>query len=293
MKFSLIVPTLNRLKEVEDLLKSISLLVYKDFEVIIVDQNQDNRLEEIINFYSKQIKIVYKKVDFKGAARARNFGVKFSTGDIINFPDDDCELHPNILDQVEKLYKEDNELDVIFGKSIDKDNLEVSVVKFQEKSDRVQEENLYKTTVEFTMFIKRGVFERLGGFDETLGVGTFFGAEEGADLVLRAIYINSKIIYKSDLIFYHPQKIQNYDPLERNRAFNYGKGFGRLSSKHFYQYKNKKARMRYLKFQYRSFLGVGLNLILGRFQKSLYYIKVLQGRRLGRKISEKEYKYKF
>ena len=46
--FSIVIPTIGREKELEKLLESIKQQNYKKFEVIIVDQNQDNRLTKVV-----------------------------------------------------------------------------------------------------------------------------------------------------------------------------------------------------------------------------------------------------
>jgi len=45
--FSLICATLNREKELETLLESLAAQTYKRFELIIVDQNKDDRLDAV------------------------------------------------------------------------------------------------------------------------------------------------------------------------------------------------------------------------------------------------------
>ena len=45
---SMIVATLNRVDELERLLDSLDSQTYKDFEVIVVDQNPDDRLRPVL-----------------------------------------------------------------------------------------------------------------------------------------------------------------------------------------------------------------------------------------------------
>ena len=52
MKFSLIVATKNRVNEVDRLLHSLVAQSHRDFEVILVDQNIDDRLSDVVNCYS-------------------------------------------------------------------------------------------------------------------------------------------------------------------------------------------------------------------------------------------------
>ena len=66
--FSIIIPTINRKIEVQQLLESICKINYEKIsEIIIIDQNKENFLEEIVNKYKKIVPIVHKRVNFKGA----------------------------------------------------------------------------------------------------------------------------------------------------------------------------------------------------------------------------------
>ena len=74
MFFSLIVPTINRKTYLINLLSSLEKQDFKNFEVIIIDQNPQDFLKIIISKWKKKLYIIYKNVSFKGASKARNFG---------------------------------------------------------------------------------------------------------------------------------------------------------------------------------------------------------------------------
>ena len=48
MRFSLIVATLGRTAELRRLLESLAVQTHQDFEVIVVDQNTDDRVSQIL-----------------------------------------------------------------------------------------------------------------------------------------------------------------------------------------------------------------------------------------------------
>src|ERR1700742_2152768 len=95
MKFSLIMATKGRGEEIGRFLLSLIRQDYSNFELIVVDQNEDNRLEVILKNSNLSSSIVHLK-SAPGLSRARNAGLAFATGDIIAFPDDDC-WYPNGL----------------------------------------------------------------------------------------------------------------------------------------------------------------------------------------------------
>lgn len=231
IKFSVIIPTLHRVTEVNALLESIAHQAYQDLEVIIVDQNGDDRLVEIVAEYSNQLPIQHFRVAFRGASKARNFGATYASGEILFFPDDDAELLPDLLWQAEVSFSENPTCDVIFGKCVDRLGND-SVCNFAEKSGYLTKSKHSGMFIEATMFIKRDVFlEHL--FDESLGVGTFHGAEEAYDLVLRLLDNNKTLYYTPHLRVYHPNKVKNYqDSDEIRRVFAYRCGFAKLCLKH-------------------------------------------------------------
>ena len=100
MKISLVLATLGRDLEVADFLKSLLLQTYKDFELIIIDQNKDGKIDAIVELFMNFIDVMHVKVDFTGNARARDHGIGLARGRIIAFPDDDCAYEKDVLEKV-------------------------------------------------------------------------------------------------------------------------------------------------------------------------------------------------
>jgi len=92
MKASIIIPTLNRRKELAECLESIfgcsqqsSLL-----EVIVIDNNSsDGTLEFLREFAAKAPKLRFIQINQRDAIRARNLGFSLALGDIVIHIDDD------------------------------------------------------------------------------------------------------------------------------------------------------------------------------------------------------------
>lgn len=217
---SLIIPTIGRKEEVENLLQSILELNYSNIaEIIIVDQNEENFLEEIVKRFEKKLNILHLRVNFKGAAKARNYGVKYATGDILGFPDDDSCILKNTLMRVNELLAKDSELIAIFGKATDPSN-KTNIISYINYTSYIKFSNLYRTTIECSIFIRKQEFIKIGMFDEELGIGTYFGSEEGADLICRLLYKKYKMLYVPEDFYYHPNKKN-----EKNmkKYYSYGK----------------------------------------------------------------------
>src|SRR5258706_3480193 len=99
MRFSLILATINRTAELEIFLNSLKLQTFRDFELIVVDQNSDYRLAPILENYAGVFPINNLRSE-KGLSRARNKAIMAAGGAILSFPHDDCWYSPNLLGEI-------------------------------------------------------------------------------------------------------------------------------------------------------------------------------------------------
>ncbi len=99
IKFSIIVPTYNRLEKLKIALLSILNQTYQNFEIIVVNDGGEKVTENIVK--SDKIKYI-NNIENKGLSYARNTGIKYATGDFICFLDDDDAFlnnHLNVISQ--------------------------------------------------------------------------------------------------------------------------------------------------------------------------------------------------
>lgn len=103
IKISVIIPVYNAEKYLRDCLNSVLVQTLKDIEIICIDDGSIDKSNEILHEYeSKDKRIMIVKQKNKGAAIARNEGIKCSRGEYVIFLDSD-DYYPN--DKVlEKLY---------------------------------------------------------------------------------------------------------------------------------------------------------------------------------------------
>ena len=112
MKFSIVVPVYNVEKYIDKCLKSIKNQSYKNFEVIIVNDGSKENEEKIINKYLSDKRFSYYKKKNGGLSDARNYGVKYITGDYLIFIDSDDYIEKDLLKQIDKNLK-DNKVDIL------------------------------------------------------------------------------------------------------------------------------------------------------------------------------------
>lgn len=227
---SIIIPTLHRLSQVEALLDSICLCEYQNCEVLVIDQNFSTLLDDTVTKYSVKLNIKHHKVDFRSLSKAKNYGSQFASGSILCFPDDDCEVFPNTFSKALSILQETNS-DVVFGKCVERD-LSDSVIKFKKNEGYLTGKKYEGMFLDATIFVKHDIFQKYR-YDESFGVGAFYGAEEGYDLVLRMLKDNVNMYFSPNILFYHPRKISTHtSPEEIKRVFTYRCGFSHLCLKH-------------------------------------------------------------
>lgn len=226
---SLIMATLGRLNEVDEMLRSLTAQTYKNFEVIIVDQNEVGFLDEVIKKYSKEINIQYIHIKEKGLSKARNIGLKYIHGEYIGFPDDDCVYQKKTLESLVEIFKNDN-IDVVTG-TITRNKNKINGTDIK----KINIYNVWIKGISYTMFFKKKVIERIGTFDENLGVGsgTIYGSGEETDFLIRAIKNNFLVWNTNKINIYHPYEDFNNKKINE-KAYSYSKGRMYVLKKHNY-----------------------------------------------------------
>jgi len=275
MKFSLVLATIERRTEVGCFLQSLALQTYKDFEVIIVDQNRDDRLASIIDVYRKLFPIIYKKSE-RGLSCARNLGLNYISGDIVSFPDDDCEYLPTLLQNVVNIFMENPDLDGVTGKTVDKTGM-VSVGRFSGNKGKLGLDKVWTQGVSITIFLKKSIVEQIGTFDVNLGVGanTPWQSGEETDYLIRGIRLNASFQYNPQITVIHSNPIPIYNENSFKRALEYGQGMGYVLRKHKYE------TYLCLYMLLRPLGGIIFSLVKGKIMKAKYHWYVLKGRYLG------------
>lgn len=222
-KFSLVMATYGRDKEVGSFLDSVENLNYdlNNIEVIIVDQNDKVVLDDIIDKYKNKFNIMHIKSKEKGLALNRNIGLEKVTGDIIAFPDDDCEYLPETLEKVYNYFK-DSDSDVLMGRIIERDGSD-SLRSWPKTLININPSNFYTKCSSVTMFLKKD--KCTIKFNPKLGAGQHFGACEDTDLIYKNIKAKKSIVYNPIIRIYHPH-YESGENMDAEKVYKYGLGFG-------------------------------------------------------------------
>jgi len=231
-RFSLIMATKGRTDEVRAYLASLAAQSYSDFELIIVDQNDDDRLAPILASFTMQEKIVHLKSE-PGLSKSRNKALKLVTGEIIAFPDDDCWYPTGLLTSVDKWFAENPEYGILTMTVRDEEG-ELSANKWKAEACDIAPINIFRTTASYSLFIRRSPLAQGVIFDEDLGVGckTPFGSGEDTDFVLHLMKKGIRGRFISTSHVGHPRRDMFSGAVTPDRAYSYGLGMGRVLGKH-------------------------------------------------------------
>ncbi len=109
-KVSVIIPVYNGEKTLRQCLDSVLNQTYKNYEIIVVDNNSTDRTKEIIKEFQKKEKGKNKKIRYlfeekQGRGAARYKGEINSKGEIILMTDSDCIIPKNWIKEMIKALK--------------------------------------------------------------------------------------------------------------------------------------------------------------------------------------------
>jgi GT2 family glycosyltransferase len=229
--FDLVVATVDRVEPLDRLLDSLERQSHRDFCVLLVDQNPDDRLEPVLGRHSG-LDVVHRR-SARGLSRARNAVLDRLSAELVAFPDDDCVYTDDLLERVARRFAERPELDGLTGRAVGLDGQSSS--SWKADSAVLDRENLWNRAISFTVFLRRATVARIGRFDERLGLGSGMPWHSGEeiDYLIRAVAAGARIEYDPELTVAHDEKPMSADGL---RALGYrdGASVGYLLRKHRY-----------------------------------------------------------
>ena len=227
MKFSLILATVGRYDEVARFLVSLEAQDYRNFELIVIDQNDDERLTPLLAMYRGKFVLQHVRSE-RGLSRARNVGLQLAGGDVIAFPDDDCWYPAGVLQKVATVLNGNPEFDGITGRFTDGEGRTEG--RWLDHSMLLNRYNIWRGAISFSIFLRRRVVDAVGQFNASLGVGagTPWGASEETDYLLRSLQHGFKLKFLTDLVLHHPVKTVNFDASACTRQQKYEAGIGRV-----------------------------------------------------------------
>ncbi|MCD6575637.1 MAG: glycosyltransferase [Nanoarchaeota archaeon] len=167
VEISIIIPTLNEGGYLKKTLKSIFNQDCKDFEIIISDSMSEDNTKEIAEKFG--VKLI--EGPRRGPGYARNLGAKYAKGEILLFVDADTILSDK--DILSTIVKEMEKGNVVGGTSTFETFDGGSFEKFIFSATSNLLKAMYLMNLKFAapgyfMFVRRDIFQKVGGFDVEL-----------------------------------------------------------------------------------------------------------------------------
>jgi glycosyltransferase involved in cell wall biosynthesis len=274
MSVALVVTTRGRTYQLEQLFESLRDQEFKDFEIILVDQNDDDRLEAIYERWRSTLKLrrLWTPSE-RGASHGRNVGWAQTQCSFVLFPDDDCWYPPSFLSRAVKQTGATG-ADILTGRAADGSGRDING-RFEKGPQWVNPKNVWTTQIEWVIFFKRSALEAVGGFDADIGIGasTPWQSCEGQDIVLRGLAKGLRCYYDPSLYGHH-EELDIYKPNEAmcRKGRMYGRGLGHVLRVHKY------TTWSALNWVLRPAVKACFFLLQGKFQRFRFYRKVAVGR---------------
>lgn len=158
---SVVITTKNEEDVIENLLTSITKQTYKNIEVILVDNNSDDNTLKICSRF-KGIK-VYNFGPERSAQR--NYGAKKSFGEYLLFLDADMRLSPKVVEECIRVAKRKKNIGSVV---IPEQSVAYSFWEMVKAFERSFYNEKGDPITDAARFFKREVFEKAGGYDETI-----------------------------------------------------------------------------------------------------------------------------
>lgn len=214
LRVSIVIPVYNRASLIGSVIEALLDQAYRPFEIIIVDDGSTDNTERIVSSY--QVKYIYQ--ENRGPAAARNRGFRESGGDIIAFIDSDCIARKDWLENLIKGF-DSPEVGAVAG-SYDIANPESLLSRLIHEEIKWRHSGFKRYIRAFGSYnvaIRREVFEKVGGFDETYRTAS----GEDNDLSYRILKAGYKIRFMPDALVahYHTEKLFKYLKEQYRHAF--------------------------------------------------------------------------
>jgi GT2 family glycosyltransferase len=199
-----LVCTRNRGDSVARAVRSILANTHPDFRVVVVDQSDDDRSEQALAPLRDSPRLRYIRTPTRGLCRARNIGLRASGTEVVAITDDDCEVPPDWLAHMARIFAEHPRVAVAFCNvaPAPHDPKLGFIPCYLRRGDAVLRGVLDKCRargIGAGMAVRRAMVLELGGFDEALGAGGMFPSCDDGDAAVRAL-LRGYEVYETDSV---------------------------------------------------------------------------------------------
>ncbi len=173
-KVSIVIPTHNRADLLRSAIASVMEQSYKDWELIVIDDNSTDHTYKIVNCVNDRRVRYFRNTGKSGPSVARNIGMSKATGEYIAFLDDDDIWLPKKLEkQVAVLEKSTKKVCGIYSNRslIDKNTGKIISKKpdVEKFSGSLLKQLIIKNPIHTSTFVfRKECISKIGYFDESM-----------------------------------------------------------------------------------------------------------------------------
>jgi GT2 family glycosyltransferase len=209
--------TRNRGSVVANAVRTILQNDHPDFEVVVVDQSDDDLTEGSLDQLLKDPRVRYVRSTGRGRSAGQNTAIREARGALVLLTDDDCTVPTDWLRQFETAFAVHDRIGIVFGNVLPapQDPDVGCIPAYIRQSPFLARGIRDKHGVEgigACMAVRHSVWQSLGGFDEMLGSGSRFKAGEDGDLAMRAL-IAGHWIYETPLVWVTHYGLRKWEQL--------------------------------------------------------------------------------
>ena len=203
-----VIPTWNRPADVGRCLKSLASVAYPSWELLIVDQSDDDATQRLAETYRSCLpKLTHQRVPERGLCRARNLGLERAGADIVAYIDDDCTVTSDWLAEVTAAFRRHPAATLVFGSvhAAPHDSREVVVPAMVFDRERTVAGSFTpaESGMGASMYLWPARSLHRQHFDVHLGAGTRWAAAEERDFVCRLIRAGDTVVLTPAIQVWH------------------------------------------------------------------------------------------
>ena len=226
-RVSVVISTCNRAKRLRLAIESILANNYPDFDLVIVDQSDNNLTRDLVEGYMENNgKVKYVPCSRKGSGRGRNVGIKKAKGAIIATTDDDCEVAQDWVEKTALFFDTHPDAAIVFGDVVPGESTPSGVLCPWYNTPDWKYAGVFSMVgivgLGANMSIKKETTDKFGLFDEQMGVGASIPAAEDWDLTYRALAAGYTVYGTNSVKVWHNGWRDLQETITTMRAYRQG-----------------------------------------------------------------------
>ena len=232
---TVVISTRNRGDKIVKTIQSILENDFPHFEVVIVDQSENDWTEISLKPFLCNPGVRYIRTKTKGVSVGRDIGIVHSNHEYIAITDDDCETPRNWLREMMNAFSLESKIGIVFGNvhpgphDCTKGFIPVYLRNQPFLARSIHEKNRVNG-LGACMGLRRSVYKKINGFDKMLGNGGAFRSAEETDLTIRCLLANYFVYETPNVMVIHHGFRDREDGV--TLICNYSYGTGAMFAKH-------------------------------------------------------------